>query len=155
MVVQRATIPTSLEVSSDEVVLRDQHSHAVKVTLKRLNVPEDQQEEIVYAKYVLGSDGTLQDLRDFFAHCFSFQGAHSWVRKTLGIAMEGESTGGHIVSDTLTSSTPISDYVWGVVDTIPETDFPDIRNRCAIHSRNGSCMVIPRGNTDLGFSPTS
>lgn len=66
MVVQRATIPTSLEVSSDEVVLRDQHSHAVKVTLKRLNVPEDQQEEIVYAKYVLGSDGTLQDLRDFF-----------------------------------------------------------------------------------------
>ena len=27
---------------------------------------------------------------------------------------------------------------------IPETDFPDIRNRCAIHSNNGSCMIIPR-----------
>ena len=27
---------------------------------------------------------------------------------------------------------------------IPETDFPDIRNRCAIHSDTGSCMVIPR-----------
>ena len=27
---------------------------------------------------------------------------------------------------------------------IPETNFPDIRNRTAIHSRNGSCMIIPR-----------
>lgn len=27
---------------------------------------------------------------------------------------------------------------------VPETDFPDIRNRCAIHSTNGSCMIIPR-----------
>jgi len=27
---------------------------------------------------------------------------------------------------------------------VPDTDFPDIRNRCAIHSNNGSCMVIPR-----------
>lgn len=37
-----------------------------------------------------------------------------------------------------------TDYVWGVVDMVPGTDFPDIRNRCAIHSTNGSCMVIPR-----------
>jgi len=27
---------------------------------------------------------------------------------------------------------------------IPDTDFPDIRNRTAIHSVNGSCMFIPR-----------
>lgn len=26
----------------------------------------------------------------------------------------------------------------------PDTDFPDVRNRCAIHSNNGSCMIIPR-----------
>lgn len=37
-----------------------------------------------------------------------------------------------------------TDYVWGVVDMFPDTDFPDIRNRCAIHSNNGSCMIIPR-----------
>lgn len=36
------------------------------------------------------------------------------------------------------------DYIWGVVDMVPETDFPDIRNWCAIHSSNGSCMIIPR-----------
>ncbi|KAF7302055.1 hypothetical protein MIND_00772000 [Mycena indigotica] len=55
-------------------------------------------------------------------------GAHSWVRKRFNIAMEGSQT----------------DYVWGVVDMIPETDFPDIRNKSAVHSENGSCMVIPR-----------
>ncbi|KAI5120431.1 hypothetical protein M0805_009893 [Coniferiporia weirii] len=55
-------------------------------------------------------------------------GAHSWVRKELGFTMDGEQT----------------DYVWGVVDIIPTTDFPDIRNRTAIHSNNGSCMIIPR-----------
>ena len=37
-----------------------------------------------------------------------------------------------------------ADYIWGVVDIIPDTDFPDIRNRTAIHSNNGSCMIIPR-----------
>ena len=37
-----------------------------------------------------------------------------------------------------------ADHIWGVVDTVPETNFPDIRNRCAIHSESGSCMVIPR-----------
>jgi phenol 2-monooxygenase len=27
---------------------------------------------------------------------------------------------------------------------IPDTNFPDIRNKSAVHSNNGSCMVIPR-----------
>lgn len=62
------------------------------------------------------------------AHGTGILGAHSWIRKAFNIAMEGEQT----------------DYVWGVVDMVPDTDFPDIRNRCAIHSNNGSCMVIPR-----------
>lgn len=68
--------------------------------------------EIIKCKYVLGSDG-----------------AHSWVKKQMGILMDGEST----------------DFVWGVLDIVPITDFPDIRKRCAIHSKeSGSVMVIPR-----------
>ena len=34
--------------------------------------------------------------------------------------------------------------VWGVVDSTPDTDFPDIRSKCVIHSNNGSCITIPR-----------
>ena len=36
------------------------------------------------------------------------------------------------------------EYIWGVLDIVPDTDFPDIRNRTAVHSENGSCMIIPR-----------
>jgi phenol 2-monooxygenase (NADPH) len=34
--------------------------------------------------------------------------------------------------------------VWGVVDMIPNTNFPDIRNKAAIHSHVGSCINVPR-----------
>ena len=37
-----------------------------------------------------------------------------------------------------------TEYVWGVVDFTPDTDFPDIRSKCIIHSNNGTCMIIPR-----------
>ncbi|KZS94662.1 hypothetical protein SISNIDRAFT_452748 [Sistotremastrum niveocremeum HHB9708] len=110
--VERPVAPVALEWSQDENQLQDPTSYPVTVALK--NLSDETQEprlERVHAKFVVGADG-----------------AHSWVRKTLGFAMEGEQT----------------EFVWGVVDTIPDTDFPDIRNRCAIHSPNGSCMVIPR-----------
>ena len=37
-----------------------------------------------------------------------------------------------------------TDYVWGVIDMSPVTDFPHIRSMAAIQSNNGSCMFIPR-----------
>ena len=40
----------------------------------------------------------------------------------------------------------MKEFIWGVLDIIPSevTDFPDIRNKAAIHSTNGSCMIVPR-----------
>ncbi|KIJ21010.1 hypothetical protein PAXINDRAFT_66286 [Paxillus involutus ATCC 200175] len=117
--VERSTMPTAIELSSDESELADPTSHPVKVTLKHLDVDdEDSRTEIVCAKFVVGADG-----------------AHSWVRKTLGISMEGAQT----------------EFIWGVVDMIPDTDFPDIRNKTAIHSTNGSCMTIPREGDIVRF----
>lgn len=55
-------------------------------------------------------------------------GAHSSVRRAMGQELVGETT----------------DHIWGVVDFVAETDFPDVRKRCAIHSDNGSVMIIPR-----------
>ncbi|EST09308.1 Monooxygenase, FAD-binding [Kalmanozyma brasiliensis GHG001] len=56
-------------------------------------------------------------------------GAHSWTRRQMGSKMEGDQTS----------------FIWGVLDAIPITDFPDVRNRCAIHSaESGSMMIIPR-----------
>ena len=72
---------------------------------------KDAKEQTFKAKFLLGSDG-----------------AHSKVRKSLGIQMKGDST----------------DRVWGVVDTYPRTDFPDIRKKCFLSTRHGSIVVIPR-----------
>ncbi|RCK64544.1 Phenol 2-monooxygenase [Candida viswanathii] len=135
--VERPMLPVSMKINEDA----DAQAHAVEVLVKRLDdetakteqygqAPnglfrafEGDQEryyngvdtkncELIRAKYVVGSDG-----------------AHSWVRKQLGIPMEGEQT----------------DYIWGVIDMVPITNFPDIRNRCAIHSKDaGSIMVVPR-----------
>ena len=65
----------------------------------------------VRAKHVVGADG-----------------AHSVVRRSMGLDLLGES----------------KDLIWGVVDLVVDTDFPDIRRRCAIHSSAGSVMIIPR-----------
>ncbi|KAN0088244.1 FAD binding domain containing protein [Tylopilus felleus] len=62
-------------------------------------------------------------------------GAHSWVRDALGIEMEGEQ----------------SDYIWGVIDMVPETNFPDIRNVVLIESDHGSSMIIPREGDVVRF----
>ena len=36
-------------------------------------------------------------------------------------------------------------HAWGVIDVLAATDFPDIRTKCAIQSRDGgSILLIPR-----------
>jgi phenol 2-monooxygenase len=39
---------------------------------------------------------------------------------------------------------PPLDSIWGVVDIIADTDFPDVRNFSIINSTSGSCLLIPR-----------
>jgi phenol 2-monooxygenase len=67
-------------------------------------------------------------------HLVGADGAHSLVRRSMGLKLEGETT----------------DFIWGVMDFVAETDFPDIRRRCAIHSDKGSVMVIPRERIATG-----
>jgi phenol 2-monooxygenase len=61
-------------------------------------------------------------------------GARSLVRKCMGLELQGET----------------SDHIWGVCDFVADTDFPDIRKRCAVHSNAGSVMVIPREQIATG-----
>ncbi|EHY53220.1 hypothetical protein HRR83_005933 [Exophiala dermatitidis] len=83
-------------------------------------------------------------------YLFSGEGARSFVREQLGINIRHKD--------------PIS-HVWGVMDGVVRTNFPDIKMKCTIHSDHGSIMVIPRENnmvrlyiqiassTDPDFSP--
>ncbi|TLD04677.1 uncharacterized protein PgNI_09682 [Pyricularia grisea] len=64
-------------------------------------------------------------------YLFGGEGARSFIREQLGIGIKHKD--------------PIS-HVWGVMDGVVQTDFPDIKMKCTIHSRHGSIMVIPREN---------
>ncbi|KAK8060691.1 FAD binding domain-containing protein [Apiospora saccharicola] len=55
-------------------------------------------------------------------------GAHSWTRRQLGLTMRGEQ----------------ANHVWGVVDLVAVTDFPDIRQTCVVCSEHGNLHVVPR-----------
>ena len=64
-------------------------------------------------------------------YLFSGEGARSFVREELGVQIRHKD--------------PIS-HVWGVMDGVVRTNFPDIKMKCTIHSDHGSIMVIPREN---------
>ncbi|KAK4146434.1 uncharacterized protein C8A04DRAFT_34903 [Dichotomopilus funicola] len=83
-------------------------------------------------------------------YLFGGEGARSFIRNQLGIGIKHKD--------------PIA-HVWGVMDGVVKTDFPDIKMKCTIHSEHGSIMVIPRednmvrlyiqiaSSTDPDFSP--
>ncbi|KAI5457244.1 FAD binding domain-containing protein [Mariannaea sp. PMI_226] len=64
-------------------------------------------------------------------YLFGGEGARSFIRNQLQIGF--------------THKDPIA-HVWGVMDGVVVTDFPDIKMKCTIHSEHGSIMVIPREN---------
>lgn len=102
--------------------------YPVTVTLVHTAGPNEGQERIVKAKYVVGSDG-----------------ARSKVRESIGCTLAGDQ----------------ANHAWGVMDVLAETDFPDIRTKCAIQSHDGgSILLIPREGgylfrmyVDLGVVP--
>lgn len=73
--------------------------------------------KVVRAKHLVGADG-----------------AHSRVRRGMGLELRGDTT----------------DHIWGVLDFVADTNFPDIRKRSAIHSDAGSIMIIPRERISSG-----
>jgi phenol 2-monooxygenase len=82
----------------------------------------------------LGASSTRSKRSIRAKHLVGCDGAHSVVRRAMGLDLVGDSR----------------DHIWGVVDLVVDTDFPDIRRRCAIHSSAGSVMVIPRERIATG-----
>ncbi|KAK4889817.1 hypothetical protein LTR27_011435 [Elasticomyces elasticus] len=107
--VERNTSPQTLDVN--EAACDDEDAYPIVLTLKTHDEAQGEHHTTVNAKYVVGCDG-----------------AHSWVRRQLGIAMEGDVTNRH----------------FGVMDIVALTNFPDVRQSCVIHSNSGSVMTVPR-----------
>ncbi|PYH99697.1 phenol 2-monooxygenase [Aspergillus ellipticus CBS 707.79] len=94
---------------------------------------DDQPDEIQKRKHPVGTIETVR--AKYLIGC---DGAHSWTRKQLNIPFEGAST----------------DHIWGVVDMIPITDFPDIRRPTSLDAESGHLLIIPReGNVVRLYVP--
>ena len=152
--VEHGVMPTAFQF--DESLAEDPDAYPIEVTLRHLSEEEATPKQSATSANGTGiQDGIFRsnlsedDTAEMLAqaaeldakknrtevvrakYMLGADGAHSWVRNQLGFKLQGEST----------------DYIWGVLDIVPITDFPDIRMRCAIHSaENGSVMVIPREN---------
>lgn len=151
--VERGVLPTSLEI--DESKVEDPDAYPITVNIRHLseeeatpkqtatssngasvqdglfrsNLAADDTAELIAQASLNDKANTTEIIKA--KYMIGADGAHSWTRKQLGFELVGEQT----------------DYIWGVLDIVPITDFPDIRARCAIHSASsGSVMVIPREN---------
>ncbi|HWD02126.1 MAG TPA: FAD-dependent monooxygenase [Amycolatopsis sp.] len=81
---------------------------------------------------------TMQHLKDFeptgetttirARYVVGCDGSRSGTRESIGLQLRGEA----------------ANQSWGVLDVLAVTDFPDIRLKSAIHSDQGSLLVIPR-----------
>jgi len=101
-----------LTLDIDEDLTQDLNAHPITATFERSDDEQLSKVETVKARYVVGTDG-----------------ARSTVRKSLSIALEGDS----------------ANKAWGVMDLLLVTDFPDIRVKSFIQSKeHGAIMTIPR-----------
>jgi phenol 2-monooxygenase (NADPH) len=99
--VQRKTKLLSVKVDETDV------DHPVQATLRTSDGSKVQ----VRSKYLVGADG-----------------AHSAVRNSLGISMDGET----------------SDHVFGVIDLVPQTEYPDIHAAGNITTEEGTLLHVVR-----------
>ena len=92
----------------DNNLTQDLDAHPITATFKRTDDVGKDKIETVKARFAVG---------------------RSRVRKSLGIALEGDS----------------ANKAWGVMDILLNTDFPDIRVKSFIQSKDhGAVMIVPR-----------
>lgn len=123
--VERATLPESLQI--DESRVEDDSAYPVTFKLRRLTDEEatPQQQSIdskavdgLFRSNLISGDEDADLLRKSQArgsvsetvhakYVIGCDGAHSWTRQQLGFELKGEAT----------------DFIWGVMDIIPITDF--------------------------------
>ncbi|WP_445155104.1 FAD-binding monooxygenase [Arthrobacter sp. Hor0625] len=110
----------------------------------RLEVGEGEYPVTVTLAHTSGPDaGTERTVRAKYV--IGADGARSRVRDSIGCTMAGDK----------------ANHAWGVMDVLANTDFPDIRTKCAITSGGGgSILLIPREGghlfrmyVDLGVVP--
>jgi phenol 2-monooxygenase len=117
----------------ERILEEDLKRNAPKALCRGTQVVESRIDETDPSHPVLvtirGNSGTKTSTREIRCkYLVGADGAHSTVRKNFDIVMEGDST----------------DHVWGVIDFVADTNFPDIRRLTTVQNDFGMAMIIPR-----------
>lgn len=97
--------------------------------LRQVIINEDQEHPVTatFTRLAPDLDSETETVRARYV--VGCDGARSSVRRSLGLELKGVA----------------ARQLWGVMDVLAVTDFPDIRRKCAIQSAvQGSLLVIPR-----------
>ncbi|KAJ5186316.1 aminotransferase class 3 [Penicillium cf. viridicatum] len=123
----------------ERILEEDLKKNAPEALCRGIQVIESRIDETVPSHPVLvtiqdnsGTKTTTREIR--CKYLVGADGAHSTVRKKFDIVMEGDST----------------DHVWGVIDFVADTDFPDIRRLTTVQNKYGMAMIIPRETNENG-----
>ncbi|KAJ5981489.1 hypothetical protein N7522_013910 [Penicillium canescens] len=112
----------------------ERHKAAESLHISPTADDDTQQFPVVVGVRCIGNNGEKETIHA--RYLIACDGAHSWVRNQLDVQ-----------TDTVSE-----DSTWGVLDIVPITDFPDIRQACSIHSQpDGSIMTVPRENRLVRF----
>lgn len=96
-------ITVTLRHLSDEEATPAQNLTSMPDGLFRSNLAADDTDDLI--RDAQGKANTIETVRA--KYLIGCDGAHSWTRRQLGLTLEGDAT----------------DFVWGVLDIIPLTDF--------------------------------
>ncbi|KAK3687963.1 FAD binding domain-containing protein [Podospora appendiculata] len=119
--IQYDTVPASVKI--DAALSNETDAYPVEVTLA--GVASD--EEDFYGN---GTDAEERIRAKYIVGC---DGARSWLRKQLNVTLEGD----------------LTDSVFGVVDMVPKSNFPDIRKVCYLRADTGTILLVPRSNKEV------
>ncbi|RDW75107.1 hypothetical protein BP6252_06249 [Coleophoma cylindrospora] len=118
----------------ERVFISDLEKHGLEIqrpwTIKGFKSDENANPEYPVEVELAHVDGIAKETVQA-KYLFGGEGARSFIRDQLKIGIKHKD--------------PIA-HVWGVMDGVVQTNFPDIKMKCTIHSDYGSIMVIPREN---------
>ncbi|WP_250506424.1 FAD-binding monooxygenase [Bowdeniella massiliensis] len=95
---------------------------------KGLEIDRDEEYPVTVTLIGAGAENSGQERTVRAKYVLGADGARSKVRDAIG----AQHVGG------------VSYHAWGVMDVLAVTDFPDVRIKCAIQSKAGSILHIPR-----------
>ncbi|KAK3956615.1 phenol 2-monooxygenase [Pseudoneurospora amorphoporcata] len=124
-----------VEVKIGESPLHEDEAYPVEVRLIKTQVQSEGSSNVLENSTPHTADGDTEEIEEQIRakYIVGCDGAHSWLRKQLQVQLEGD----------------LTDSVFGVVDLIPKSNFPDLRRVCYLRASTGTILLVPRSNKEV------